>query len=275
MPVLTCEISQSLLDAITERSSQTGETIDHVVMDALSDALQVDHATLFQISTAGALVAGVSSGMVTVAELQRHGDFGLGTFADFDGEMVVSDGVVYQVTQDGVRVADADATVPFAVVTHFVPESTTTLVAVESFDDLVEQLDASRVSNNEFFAVRIEGRFAYVKTRAACKTDGSATLVEVAAAQATFELDDVEGVLVGFWTPEYLTSVAVTGWHLHFLTTDASAGGHLLTIRAKDLTAQTQPLTDFRMALPETPAFLAADLSRDVSSDILAAEADN
>ena len=48
----------------------------------------------------------------------------------------------------------------------------------------------------------------------------------------------------------------------------------LLAIRAEHLTAQTQPLADFRMALPETPAFLAADLSRDVSSEILAAESD-
>lgn len=275
MPALRCEISQSLFDAIEERTGRTGESVDHVVMDALSDALQLDHATLFQISTAGALVAGVSRGVVTVAELRAHGDFGLGTFADFDGEMVVSDGVVYQVTQDGVRIADNDAIVPFAVVTHFMPESSTTLAAVAAFDDLVEQLDELRVTSNEFFAVRIEGRFAHVKTRAVCKTDGPASLVDVAAAQATFELDDVEGVIVGFWTPEYLTSVAVTGWHLHFLTADASAGGHLLAIRAENLTAQTQPLADFRMALPETPAFLAADLSRDVSSEIATAEADS
>jgi acetolactate decarboxylase len=84
----------------------------------------------------------VSSGMVTVAELLRHGDFGLGTFADFDGEMVVSDGVVYQVTQDGVRVADGDAIVPFAVVTHFVPESTTVLAEVESFLDINDKRDS-------------------------------------------------------------------------------------------------------------------------------------
>jgi acetolactate decarboxylase len=130
------------------------------------------------------------------------------------------------------------------------------------------------VSSNEFFAVRIEGRFAHVKTRAVCKTGGATSLVNVAAAQATFDLDEVDGVLVGFWTPDYLTSVAVTGWHLHFLTADSCAGGHLLAISATGLTAQTQPLADFRMALPETPAFLAADLSRDVSSEIATAETD-
>ena len=48
---------------------------------------------LFQISTSGALVAGVYSGLSTTKNVLEHGDFGLGTFADLDGEMVIVDGV--------------------------------------------------------------------------------------------------------------------------------------------------------------------------------------
>src|ERR1700689_4338832 len=97
MPNLICEISQSLMNTLQARSRTTGEPIDHIVMRALADHLEVTHATLFQVSTSGALVEGISQGVVTVGELKRHGDLGLGTFADLDGEMVIADGGFWRV----------------------------------------------------------------------------------------------------------------------------------------------------------------------------------
>jgi len=272
MPELKCEISRSLFAALAERRRQTGETTDHIVMEALADALQVEHATLFQISTSGALVEGATSGAITVGELAHHGDFGLGTFAEFDGEMVVVDGTTYQVTRDGVRVAPAAAPVPFAVVTHFMPERATELSDVSSLEDLTARLDGMRNTGNQFFAVRAEGSFERLETRAVCKTDPSASLVEAASNQAQFEFRDVSGVLVGFWTPEYAKSVNVAGWHLHFLTDDRRGGGHLLACRAATLRVEFQHLADFRMAIPETAAFLKADLGGDPSAAIEVAE---
>ena len=68
---------------------------------------QADHA-VYQTSTMGALLDGVYDGDVTIAELLRHGDFGLGTFNHLDGEMLVLDGVCYQLRGDGsAAVADA------------------------------------------------------------------------------------------------------------------------------------------------------------------------
>lgn len=273
MPKLSCEISASLMAALDSRQRQTGEAIDHLVMRALADALQVDHATLFQISTAGALVEGVTGGAVTVGELALHGNFGLGTFADLDGEMVVLDGTIYRVRGDGVvsTASDADL-VPFAVVTEFTPEACVELDRVTSLEDLLARLDALRTTNNQFFAVRLEGTLEHVKTRAVCKIEGADTLVQAAAHQAEFEFRDVEGVLVGFWTPEYAKSVNVSGWHLHFLTADRTGGGHLLACRGVSVRAEVQHLSDFRMAIPETAAFLAADLTGDPSAALDTAE---
>ncbi len=53
-------------------------------------AQQVQH-TLYQVSTAAALVQGVYAGAVRVSTLRQHGDLGLGTFEGLDGEMVVAD----------------------------------------------------------------------------------------------------------------------------------------------------------------------------------------
>lgn len=275
MPVLNCEISQSLLDALAARRKQTGETTDQIVIDALANTLKVEHATLFQVSTTRALVEGVTQGAITVGELARHGDFGLGTFVDFNGEMVVVDGTTYQVTQDGVSVASDETLVPFAVMTHFVPEKSADLATVFSFDDLTDRLDALRNTGNEFFAVRINGVFDHVKTRAVCKSDGSVSLIDAASSQAKFAFRDIEGVIVGFWTPEYAKSVNVSGWHLHFLTADRSGGGHLLDCQAAGLHTQVQHLSEFRMAIPETEAFLKADLTRDTSRELDKAERDH
>jgi acetolactate decarboxylase len=74
---------------------------------------------LFQVSTLEALKEGVFDGAMTIGALLEHGDFGLGTFDRLDGEMVVLDGVVYQVAADGsVHVANDSARTPFAGVPH-------------------------------------------------------------------------------------------------------------------------------------------------------------
>ena len=75
-------------------------------------------STLYQISTSSALVEGVYSGSVCSSVLLEHGDFGLGTFEDLDGEMVILDGEIYQVA-DRVRHRTDDFLVPFASITHF------------------------------------------------------------------------------------------------------------------------------------------------------------
>jgi acetolactate decarboxylase len=74
MPNLSCEISQSLMNALRRRMRTAGEPLDHIVMRALADHLELQHATLFQVSTSGALVEGISQGVVTVGELKRSGD---------------------------------------------------------------------------------------------------------------------------------------------------------------------------------------------------------
>src|SRR6201998_1540416 len=79
--------------------------------------------TLYQVSTATALVEGIYQGAVPVAALRKHGDLGLGTFEDLDGEMVIVDGHFFQVRSDGaVREVEDSVLTPFAAVTVFSPD---------------------------------------------------------------------------------------------------------------------------------------------------------
>jgi acetolactate decarboxylase len=119
---LNCNVPSSLMDDLT-RAATGGESLSHIVTTALSQYLNKPIHTLFQVSTSGALVAGIYSGAVSSGLILQHGDFGLGTFENLDGEMVVLDGRVYRVQGNGmVSEAPADATAPFAVVTRFAPE---------------------------------------------------------------------------------------------------------------------------------------------------------
>lgn len=256
MPILTCEISQSLLKALEDRVRTSGEPLNHIVMRALADELQVSHATLFQVSTSSAIVESIDKGVVTVGQLKNHGDFGIGTFADLDGEMVAADGRFWRILKSGIvcEALDSDL-VPFAIVTDFKPERNVELRKVTSFDDLSLKLDALRNSNNLFFAVRVEGQFSHVHTRAVGKTVGGTGLLEAASTQAEFDFDETAGTIVGFWTPQYVKSINIVGWHLHFLNANSSGGGHLLNVVGNSMKVQIQHIDDYHIAIPESPNF--------------------
>jgi acetolactate decarboxylase len=273
VPTLTCDISETLMQALQARSRRTGEPVAHIVMSSLADTLEINHSTLFQVSTSTALVEGVYGGVVTIAELKQHGSFGLGTFDGLDGEMLALDGRFYQVLGDGsVHQARDDARVPFAVVTEFHAEREFVIDRVESFDDLAAQLDGRRDTGNLFFAVRIDGRFSRIRTRALCRTASGVSLVDATAHQPEFALTDASGTAVGFWTPLYARTINVAGWHLHFVTDDRTGGGHVLNCEGVNLRVQIQDLTDVRIAMPETASFLQADLSQDPSQELDLAE---
>jgi len=231
------------------------------------------HHTLYQVSTATALVQGIYQGAVRVGTLREHGDLGLGTFENLDGEMVIVDGQFFQARSDGsVRECNDDVLSPFAVITRFAPLAAVTLTQDPDLSHLSSGFDRLRHSDNIFFALRVDGHFDYVHARAMCRTKEGVPLVEAAAVQPEFEFRDVEGTLVGFWTPEYAKALNVPGYHLHFVSADRTRGGHLLQCRGAGLRLQIQREGDYHIALPETEDFLKADLRRDPAADLAKAE---
>jgi acetolactate decarboxylase len=137
---------------------------------------------------------------------------------------------------------------------------------------LIARFDGLRHTDNVFFALRVDGYFEYVHTRAMSRSEEGVPLVRAAAVQPQFEFRDVAGTLVGFWTPEYAKTVNVPGYHLHFVSADRKSGGHLLQCRGANLRLQIQREAVLALALPETEDFLKADLSRDPTADLAKAE---
>ena len=214
---------------------------------------QQDQDTLFQISTINALLDGEYTGAMTFGELKKHGTFGLGTVDALDGEMIGLEGKFYQIKTDGVAYPVPDSmTTPFAVVTVFEADKTLPSQDTMDYEGLKDYLDEAIPDKSIFYAVKIEGTFPYIKTRSVPKQEEPyPPLVEVVKEQTIFEFHDIEGTIVGFRCPDSVKGVNVPGYHLHFITADRKAGGHLLACRLQDATIGIDYTSEFYMVLPQ------------------------
>ncbi|RJP35022.1 MAG: acetolactate decarboxylase [Actinobacteria bacterium] len=221
-----------------------------------------DRETLYQVSTLGALKAGFYDGDVSYTELEKRGDVGIGTFEGLDGEMIALDGAFYQIKNDGkVYEVSGSALAPFAMITFFDADLVTQPGGGLNYQELQAYLDTELPSPNIFYAIKIEGRFDHVQARSVpAQEKPYPPLSEAIANQAVFELDDVEGTMVGFWCPAYVGDINAPGYHLHFITADCGAGGHVLDLRLGEVTVFIDETPDFLMQLPEMEEFQQADL---------------
>ncbi|WUH89438.1 acetolactate decarboxylase [Streptomyces sp. NBC_00433] len=230
---------------------------------------------VYQTSTIGALLDGVYDGDVTIGELLRHGDFGLGTFNRLDGEMVVLDGVCYHLRADGsVSPAGADELTPFAAVTPFVTSTRFPITTPYDRQGLVRRIDEEIGSGNLIYAVRVTGRFDTVHTRTVMEQQPPyPPLTEATAGQQETVIRGAAGTLAGYRTPAYQQGISVAGYHLHFIDAPRHRGGHALDFLVTRGTVEISTASELHLSLPRTSEFLGASLSQaDADSRIRRAE---
>jgi len=273
VPELNLVIPTFVDRALKNEMTRTGTSASSIVVSALAEYLHTPLHTLFQVSTSGALVEGVYTGAISSDVILKHGDLGLGTFENLDGEMVVLDGRIYRARGDGtVSEAPADACAPFAVVTRFAPNVDLTIEPADSLDSLMQRCDEHRRSNNIFYAIRLDGEFRRVRMRAVSPPQSGGRLIDAAKAQAEFEISEIRGTLVGLWSPGFSSAFSIAGYHFHFLSEDRMHGGHLLACSSGSLRLRVEALNDFHLALPENESFLKADLSKNSAGELAYAE---
>ena len=234
-----------------------------------------EDAEVYQFSTISALLEGVYDGDVTVADILRHGDFGLGTFNHLDGEMVILDGVCYRLRADGTatRAAGTDRT-PFAAVTHFHTDFEIPIQTRTGQAQVIAAIDRQIESANLIYAIRITGFFSDLHTRTVMEqAPPYPPLTEATEGQAETRFTDTAGVLVGFRTPEFQQGISVAGYHLHFLNDDRTSGGHVLDFTLEHGEVAVSGESQLHLSLPTSGAFLDARLSGDdLSAKISKAE---
>jgi len=242
-------------------------------VNSLQKGTVMTHGTIYLSSPVNALVEGIYEQNIPFTQVKKHGNFGLGTFNDLDGEMMMLDGHIYQITAEGgVNVIDEETLTPFSCVTFYKPVTSDILDLEMGYDSFLAWLNRLLPSANIFYAVRIEGVFAAVRTRSVPRQENYRPFVEVASEQTVFSFGEIEGTLAGFFTPPFMSSINVPGWHLHFLSTDLKHGGHLLECRPRNINVGVQFLPTLELALPIGFDYLTCDFVRDTESDLNKAE---
>ena len=229
--------------------------------------------SLYVSSPVNALVQGILREDKTLAEILMHGNFGLGTFNDLDGEMVLVDNIFYQLKSDGsVEKADLSSASPYACVTHFESIEPISLSGPSNYLDLQNSITKTMLSANLIYAIRVEGLFSSIHARSVPKQHCYRPLVDVAGEQVEFNFQSIAGQLVGYWTPDFMGSVTVPGFHLHFLSEDKLHGGHLLGCMLESATLWLQPIDQLTLDLPHSTEYLEAELIKDTFSALNKAE---
>lgn len=262
----------SLLTACLEPVKQTEKATE---TKCTENVPAVNTDAMYQVATLQSLVLGNYDGFVTVEELRRHGDIGIGTFQAVDGEMIVLDGTVYQATGDGsVKIANNNTTVPFATVTHFETDIQTQIDNVASLKDLIDKLDkvVKQHGANQIYVVRIdvENCDTLLVRSELAQNKPYRPLAEVLATdQREFTYTNIGGSVVAVYFPEFFTSQNTPGWHCHFISSDRTKGGHMLNmVIAKPVTAQFDATPYFEMYMPDDASFNGKNLGQDLSKEI-------
>ncbi|MGN8055038.1 acetolactate decarboxylase [Pedobacter sp. 22163] len=234
-----------------------------------------EHAhQIFQSSVMSALINGVYEGNITYGELSLHGDFGLGTFNDLDGEMVAIDGKFFQLRSNGSATeVDPSQKTPFAMVTYFKGEIQHEITSPMDSRQLKGLIDSLVLSKNLFYAIRIDGEFYCVETRTvSIQSAPFKPLTEVAKEEKIFGFSELRGTLAGFRSPDYSQGISVAGYHLHFIDDEQKRGGHVLDFKINRGIVRIDTFSSVYIALPETEAFENARLGADNGSAIKEAE---
>ena len=237
----------------------------------LTACSSVQRHTLTQAATIDALLAGVYDGEITCRDLLKYGDTGIGTFENLDGEMVVTDGTVYQIMADGNAVIPLpDVKSPFASVVKFESEDSFIITEELKLPQLQSEIDKHCRNTNGIYAFIIDGDFSFLKTRSVpAQKRPFPPLAEAVKNQIVSTVGNISGRVIGFRIPDFMKGINVPGYHLHFISADRKRGGHILDLVIKQGEVRINTADKFYMILPAgNQSFNDADLKKDRSKEL-------
>ena len=192
-------------------------------------------------------------GNVDFKEVMSKGDFGIGTFNNANGEMVAIDGKVYRTLPDSTteEITDLSEKTPYSIVTFFEAESESELPSGINMEQFFQKMDELRPTKDDMYAVFIEGEFDWVRVRSPepCFPPYKDLKTMIAEQQQT-TLENISGNVLGFYTPEYLNTMGVQGYHVHFIDSARAHGGHTQDFILKSGVAKWKKLTQLNIIGP-------------------------
>ena len=229
---------------------------------------------IYQVSTLQALALGYSRTVVTVGELLEHGDLGLGTFEDVNGEMIVVDGECYRADEEGnAWKTEPDMGVPFAAVAKAGRSKGFEVSDLPDIAKLKEQLTLKIEEDfglNSMHIARIDGTFRKVCARSeAPYRSHHVDLKDILSkTQRDFAFENIGGTMICIYFPDYMDGINAPGWHIHFISEDRTKGGHVFDLEIDSARIRLTKLNTIEIKLPSEPAFDTYSLKEASSSDI-------
>jgi acetolactate decarboxylase len=211
-----------------------------------------DKDTLFQLAAFNTFSTGKYAGVMPYSELEKHGDFGIGTLDGLDGEMIALNGEFYHIPSSGIPIRiEPTQTAPYATITYFEADRTYT-VAGFNYTELKSYLDGQLgTSGDVIYAIKVSGTYDYAQTRSPEKqSEPYQNITQALKTQAIFNLSQFSGTAVGFWFPASMDGVDYAGYHLHLITDDRTSGGHLLDFVINNATVEVDIINSYRLVLP-------------------------
>ena len=230
---------------------------------------------LFHYGFIDSFLGGMYEGGYTYRNLLNQGNFGLGAPDKLDGEITILNGIAYQTKASGITVVPNNSEkASYAFITDFSKDFDFTLNAISSKENLEKKLDEQLSNANAMYAIKIEGTFKLLKSRAfpPVKNKPYPELASMLANQAFFKYENIEGTLVGFRLPQFLKGVNVPGYHFHFISKDKSKGGHLLEVAIETVTIEVDSIDNYSVKIPNLKEFEKFDFNKDRSLDVEKAE---
>ncbi len=201
---------------------------------------QTETDYLFQYSSKERFLAKEYDSEYSIKQLLKNGDTGLGTFNGVDGEMIVENGIVYQVKGTGeVVISPMSSYTPLAIVKNFNADTTFSISSKLSREQIENILTPILKKHNNVAAIRIDGLFESIKSRSVFKSEKPyPTLSEIVEEQQVFNFEKIDGSIIGFWYPLHFDGVNFPGYHFHFLSKARNGGGHLLDCTSSNVTVK-------------------------------------
>jgi len=207
-------------------------------------------ARLYQHARFSTFAAGDYDGNISMTQLLRHGDFGLGAADGLDGELIVLDGQAYQARAGGgAHLLSGSARTPWAAVTFFGKGQRMAFEHAASSTEVEATIDSSYTADRSL-AIELTGTFRLLRLRAL--PGPSKPYAPLAAVVPTQVVVDLPGVatLVGFRLASCAKDWNVPGYHFHALSADRAHGGHVLAYEVDRGEIEVTPLESFDVPSP-------------------------
>lgn len=148
---------------------------------------------------------------------------------------------------------------PFIMIAQLKPTLTKSLpsLAMPTLHTALAPLLPSK--QNSFLSVRVDGVFSQVAFRMIpAPPREQQPLFDLLRRQRLQSAHNVRGLLFGFWSPGCSNGFSVAGFHLHFISDDRTAGGHVTGFEAWDVKLSAGVLKEYGAELPQDEDFLEA-----------------